>query len=126
MTERRNAWAHGRCVRRQTELEAQAAQLQARIDAALAEISQWWGTARPGDRVLMAVNSILRGHMDPRHAPGPFGHPYRARGGCDGECSDDGQCPCEPAVTPPDPSGRIRDNGLVEPFRPDDTEVPGA
>lgn len=221
MTERRNAWAHGRCVRRQKELEAQIAQLQGRLDAAVAKLDETTAESPRADTaelraILTGARTALRGdqatetrelfgrtipeyvltercpkwteliclrphtrgngpwkalvyhtgtaleldhldkflamhvhergksaepdvtppdpccdacgrpRMDPRHTPGPFGHPYRARGGCDGECPDGSRCPCEPAVTPPDPSGRIRDNGLVEPFRPDDTEVSGA
>lgn len=47
-----------------TKLETERGALQARADAALAEIANWWGTGKPGTRTLMAVNSILRGHVD--------------------------------------------------------------
>jgi hypothetical protein len=53
--------------------------LQARADAALAEIANWWGTGKPGGRTLMAVNSILRGHVDAALAEQPLVQPLHWR-----------------------------------------------
>ncbi|GAB3376364.1 hypothetical protein [Amycolatopsis echigonensis] len=45
-------------------LAADHDRLKARIDSALGEIEKWWGSGKPGDSVLMSVNSILRGNFD--------------------------------------------------------------
>lgn len=109
LAQRDSWWDH--VGREQSKVTAERDALQARIDMAL----EWWRQERDADHCwpLSFEDSAKVNSLRYRLYAALTGHQLAAQ-----------PMPAEPAVTPPDPSGRIVDGGPVQPFADTDHQEP--